>query len=560
MADNSSATTKTSSRKTHVTSQLEEGIAMARQGDRASARAIFRRIIHSNPHQEDAWLWLAWVAEDGAHSLAYLREAQALLPRSERLAEAVAWAQRQPNGDQEAAGAPAQAERRGGPAPTRASSTPSVKAPGTADISRGAGGQTWPQRNSSEGRTSGQRADIGTRADTVVGKASQMLQGVAQGAGRISQNVQGHLAKPQTGKERWDQVQQAVLPVFSVLALGVLALFAGAAIFGARGRSNPVRAWTLPTPVAVTTPVSVQQRIGSLWTQIDVAWEQQDWDAAAAAIEHLRELDPGDEEARRRLAQVHYQRGLRLVAASKLGEAQEEFDQAIRLDAANEALQDERNRIRLYLTGLEAYNAKDAEQVIEKLEPLYESNPNFRDTRTMLGRAHYDVAVSYQEKGEWETARDHYKSALLCLPDMLEAQTSLAEVEALITPPRRVVVDLSEQMATVYENNQPIHIFTVCTGRATAPTVPGRYEVLDKMPMAYASTWDLDMPWWIGIYWAGGSENGFHALPSRHNGRQVLWGNSLGRPCSFGCIVLDTEDAMTLYDWIEVGTVVFVNP
>ena len=89
-----------SSAKRRVLSQMEEGMALARRGDRAGARAIFRSVIHNNPHQEDAWLWLAWVAEDRARSLGYLREAEALLPPSDRLRQAVAWAENQSGGPQ----------------------------------------------------------------------------------------------------------------------------------------------------------------------------------------------------------------------------------------------------------------------------------------------------------------------------------------------------------------------------------------------------------------------------------------------------------------------------
>src|SRR5690554_6084965 len=42
---------------------LDQGIALARAGDHVLARAVFRRMIHSDPYDENAWLWLAWVAE-----------------------------------------------------------------------------------------------------------------------------------------------------------------------------------------------------------------------------------------------------------------------------------------------------------------------------------------------------------------------------------------------------------------------------------------------------------------------------------------------------------------
>ena len=84
------------------------------------------------------------------------------------------------------------------------------------------------------------------------------------------------------------------------------------------------------------------------------------------------------------------------------------------------------------------------------------------------------------------------------------------------------------------------------------------YQIQSKLPMAYASKWDLDMPWWLGIYYAGGSENGFHALPIIKSSGQTVWRSALSTACSFGCIVLDTEDAQFLYNWVDIGTVVII--
>ena len=67
------------------------------------------------------------------------------------------------------------------------------------------------------------------------------------------------------------------------------------------------------------------------------------------------------------------------------------------------------------------------------------------------------------------------------------------------------------------------------------------------------------MPDWMGIYWSGDLEDGFHALPILANG-QRLWDTSLGTPVSYGCIVLSAQDAQTLYDWAEIGTPVYIQP
>ena len=64
---------------------------------------------------------------------------------------------------------------------------------------------------------------------------------------------------------------------------------------------------------------------------------------------------------------------------------------------------------------------------------------------------------------------------------------------------------------------------------------------------------------WLGIYWAGSTENGIHALPILSNG-QRLWAGDLGTPVSYGCVVLGTEEARMLYAWAEVGTPVVIQP
>ncbi len=118
---------------------------------------------------------------------------------------------------------------------------------------------------------------------------------------------------------------------------------------------------------------------------------------------------------------------------------------------------------------------------------------------------------------------------------------------------KRIVVDLSEQRMYVYQNGQLLWKWLVSTGRPGQATAVGHYRVLNKIPNAYAYTWSLQMPYWLGIYWAGSLQNGIHALPIQANG-QRLWAGYLGQRVSFGCIILGTENARTLYNWAAVGT------
>jgi lipoprotein-anchoring transpeptidase ErfK/SrfK len=68
------------------------------------------------------------------------------------------------------------------------------------------------------------------------------------------------------------------------------------------------------------------------------------------------------------------------------------------------------------------------------------------------------------------------------------------------------------------------------------------------------------MPYFLSIYEAvPGFYNGIHGFPSR-GGAQVIWENALGRPVTYGCILLSTANAQTLYAWAEDGVVVEIQP
>jgi len=40
---------------------------------------------------------------------------------------------------------------------------------------------------------------------------------------------------------------------------------------------------------------------------------------------------------------------------------------------------------------------------------------------------------------------------------------------------------------------------------------------------------------------------------------QTLWAGYLGRPISYGCVVLGTYEAELLYNWAEIGTPVSIR-
>lgn len=123
---------------------------------------------------------------------------------------------------------------------------------------------------------------------------------------------------------------------------------------------------------------------------------------------------------------------------------------------------------------------------------------------------------------------------------------------------KRIVVDISEQHLYAYQGDQLVYSFVASTGQAPTYTKTGEFYVQSKIPNAYGSAWNIWMPHWLGIYWAGSTENGIHALPILPGGG-TLWAGYLGTPVSYGCVVLGTYEASQLYQWAEIGTPVSIR-
>ncbi len=125
---------------------------------------------------------------------------------------------------------------------------------------------------------------------------------------------------------------------------------------------------------------------------------------------------------------------------------------------------------------------------------------------------------------------------------------------------KRILISIKKQRLWVYQDGNLLSEHIISTGIDRSPTQPGIFQVQTHEKNAYASVWDLHMPHFLGIYEAWpGFMNGIHGLPTLSNG-QRLWANILGRPASYGCIILNLDDAKWLYEWAETGVVVEITP
>ena len=123
---------------------------------------------------------------------------------------------------------------------------------------------------------------------------------------------------------------------------------------------------------------------------------------------------------------------------------------------------------------------------------------------------------------------------------------------------KKIVVDISEQRCWRYEGDKMLNTWRCSTGRNNS-TKTGRFRVQSKLRKAYGSTWNIWMPWWMGIYWSGPVENGIHGLPWNAKTGGRTWAGLVGRPITYGCVMLNDKNAETLWKWADIGTQVIIK-
>ena len=122
----------------------------------------------------------------------------------------------------------------------------------------------------------------------------------------------------------------------------------------------------------------------------------------------------------------------------------------------------------------------------------------------------------------------------------------------------RFVVSLSRQQCWVYQGDRILHAWPCSTGAGERRTKPGNYAVQSKILNAKSNIWKLDMPYWLGIYDVGPYENGIHGLPVAWKTGKKIWSGLIGQPATFGCAMLDDEEASTLFRLAFLGMPVHV--
>jgi hypothetical protein len=106
---------------------------------------------------------------------------------------------------------------------------------------------------------------------------------------------------------------------------------------------------------------------------------------------------------------------------------------------------------------------------------------------------------------------------------------------------KHVEVDLSRQVLALMQGKRVLRIYSVSSGKASTPTVLGRFRVYSKTPGTNAKGM-VDSSYFIGGY----AIHGYVSVPTF--------------PASHGCVRVPIPNARSIYDWLRIGDRVDTYP
>jgi lipoprotein-anchoring transpeptidase ErfK/SrfK len=127
---------------------------------------------------------------------------------------------------------------------------------------------------------------------------------------------------------------------------------------------------------------------------------------------------------------------------------------------------------------------------------------------------------------------------------------------------RRVVYSKSQQTVWALDaNNTVIKVHRVSGKQTPFDPAPGVYSVWSRSRYTYSIN-NPSITWGYMIRFAKGARGGnigLHEIPSQY-GRPVQSIAQLGQPLSGGCVRQSVPDAVWMWNWAGIGTVVVVTP
>jgi lipoprotein-anchoring transpeptidase ErfK/SrfK len=127
---------------------------------------------------------------------------------------------------------------------------------------------------------------------------------------------------------------------------------------------------------------------------------------------------------------------------------------------------------------------------------------------------------------------------------------------------RRVVYSKSQQTVWAYdENNTIVKMHRVSGRQDPRDPLPGTYQVWSRSLRTFSIN-NPTITWNYMVRFAKGDRDGnigFHDIPYQY-GRPVQTVDQLGQALSGGCVRQAPEDAIWMWNWAQLGTVVIVTP
>jgi len=170
---------------------------------------------------------------------------------------------------------------------------------------------------------------------------------------------------------------------------------------------------TTPTPGLPTATPTPLNPLASIWADAQALYNAGRWADAIARLLQVRAADATFQtsQVEAMLYTSYVSLGTEKSNSGSLEEAVNLFDRALvlRPDATDtRALRDETAQ---YVDAL-TYWFADWPKVIELLNTLYQSNPEYRDVRQRLQKAHTEYADSLSRQDEWCTAVEQFAAAI----------------------------------------------------------------------------------------------------------------------------------------------------
>ncbi len=299
-------------------------------------------------------------------------------------------------------------------------------------------------------------------------------------------------------------------------------------------------------------------------SELEIVWQPQDLDKVITTLRARQHDQPANILLKAQLAQAYEQKALALQRNGSVKESIFYMEQSLALIPQQSKIEQEIILARKYLDGLTSYQAGQWTAAITIFEDLARLSPHYVNSKDLLYSAYFNEGQRERATGNLFTAHERFKTALALRPDLGAPRWQIAEIEAIPNfqislQDKFMVVGLVEQRMWAYQNGYRRYDFIVKTGGTDEETMPGNFEIQNKIESANGLG-NLKLPYWLGIYWVDDVQNGIHGPPIELASGTKLWDGELREQASHGCIVLNDEDSLTLYQWAEVGVKVEIVP